>query len=711
MTVHTWGDARNWASNSVPQNGDSVTIAPSSSQARPAVTGTPSGIKLEDLTLTDASLSGGAVTVTGDFIWSASGDHETLAAPLTVEGSASFSGSGEEDSQAPLILDGITEIAGPGLLSLQDTGTAVKNSGTLTIEPGAVVRASVCCASTDEFLNTGVVSMPVSASGRASLAFTRFDDQGSVSVGAGSLLDVSGGPGQFGAGADLSGGGTLQFDQGAAITLSANVSVSGRSTIALTGNAEFFGPGGLDGSGTFLWTGGTIDGSLDVAKTLHTTISGSASKDLTSPARTPSVLAFHGPTTVQGAGPLEAFSANISTSGTFTVKPGATVKASTCCASPDKFTNTGTLSVPASAPGTANLALMSFDDQGTVSVGPGSTLLVTAAPGAFSSGAGISGGGTLEFDQSAEMILANNLSIGAATTVMLTGESTFVGPGSFSGTGDFQWTGGTIEGNLDVASATHTTISGAASKSLTSPGKTPTTFMLHGTTTLQGAGEVELSGATTLNNLGTLTMQAGTTVGGSLCCATPDHFTNGGTLRVAAGSANATVTNLAFSNSGTVHVTGGTLAIGTLSYHQTAGVTQLAGGSLSAAKQVDIAGGTLSGFGTVTGSVLNGGTVNPSTAGGPLHITGTYQQTNKGELLSVISGTKPGVQFGQLDVGGGATLAGTLHADTGSGFTPGHRQAFAVLVCHNRSGKFAGKSGRPVFGLTYSATAASVVYR
>ena len=112
----------------------------------------------------------------------------------------------------------------------------------------------------------------------------------------------------------------------------------------------------------------------------------------------------------------------------------------------------------------------------------------------------------------------------------------------------------------------------------------------------------------------------------------------------------------------------------------------------------------------MTGSVLNGGTLNPSTAGGPLHITGTYQQTNKGELLSVISGTKPGVQFGQLDVAA-ARHCGKPHADTGSGFTPGHRQAFAVLVCHNRSGKFAGKSGRPVFGLTYSATAASVVYR
>ncbi len=245
----TWSDARNWASNSVPQNGDSVTIAPTGAQARPAVTGTPTGIKLDDLTLTDASLSGGAVTVTGDFTWSASDDHETLAAPLTVEGSASLSGSGEEDSQAPLTLDGITEIAGPGLLSLQDTGTAITNSGTLIIEPGAAVRATVCCASTDEFLNTGVVSVPASASGRASLAFTRFDDQGTVSVGAGSLLDVSGGPGRFGAGADLTGGGTLQFDQGAAIALSANVSVSGRSTMALTGNAEFFGPAASTATG------------------------------------------------------------------------------------------------------------------------------------------------------------------------------------------------------------------------------------------------------------------------------------------------------------------------------------------------------------------------------------------------------------------------------------------------------------------------------
>ncbi len=706
----TWGDARNWAGNSVPQNGDSVTIGPTASQSRPAVTGTPGGIRLQDLDLTDASLSGGAVTVVGDFTWDVSEGHETLAAPLTVEGTASFSGAGEEDSQDPMTLEGDTDFAGPGLLSVQDRGTAITNSGTLRLEPGAVVRATVCCETTDELLNTGTVSLAGSRSGTASVAFMRFDDQGSVLVGPGSLLDVSGGPGQFGPGAHLSGGGTLQFDQGATMTLSANVTVSAGSTLALTGNAEFFGPGSLKGVGTFSWTGGTIDGSVDVGTAVKTTIGGSTGKSLISPGHTRSLLAFHGPTTVQGSGPLEAFSADISTSGTFTVKPGATIKGSTCCVSPDTFTSTGTLNVPASASGTANLALMRFQDQGAVSVGAGSTLLITAAPGTFNSGLSISGGGTVKFDQNAEMTLANNLSISTGTTVTLTGESTFAGPGSFSGSGDFLWTGGTIEGDLDVAGAIHTTISGAASKSLTSPGKTPTALTMHGTTTLEGTGEVELSGATTLNNLGTLTMQPGTTIGASVCCATPDHFTNSGTLRVAAGPASATVTNLVFTNTGRVDITGGTLVIGTLNYRQAAGETQLAGGSLSAVQPVDIAGGTLSGFGTVTGSVVNEGTVSPSTTGGLLRITGAYKQTNKGELLSVITGTKPGVQFGQLDVGGGATLAGSVHAETGSGFTPRHRQSFTVLVCHGRSGKFATTTGQPSFSVMYSATAAKVVF-
>src|SRR5215831_10821764 len=55
----SWGDPMNWASHSVPQNGDSVTIPAVRFPARTVVTGMPGGTQLQDLTLTDASLSGG----------------------------------------------------------------------------------------------------------------------------------------------------------------------------------------------------------------------------------------------------------------------------------------------------------------------------------------------------------------------------------------------------------------------------------------------------------------------------------------------------------------------------------------------------------------------------------------------------------------------------------------------------------------------------
>jgi hypothetical protein len=63
----SWSDAMNWQSNQVPSNGDSVTIQPTASQPTPHVSGMPGGTQLQDLTLTDASLSGGDVTVAGDF--------------------------------------------------------------------------------------------------------------------------------------------------------------------------------------------------------------------------------------------------------------------------------------------------------------------------------------------------------------------------------------------------------------------------------------------------------------------------------------------------------------------------------------------------------------------------------------------------------------------------------------------------------------------
>ena len=704
----SWSDAMNWASSSVPQNGDSVTIPAVRFPARTVVTGVPGGTQLQDLTMTDASLSSGDVTVAGNFSWSVSQGFEVLGSPLTVEGDASFSGAGEAEVQTPMTFDGTAEFNGPGLLSIEDAGPAVTNNGLLTVAPGAVVRGSVCCVNPDAFLNTGTVI--VSAAGTGSIEDMAFNDNGSVQVVPGSLLDVTGGPGAFGPGANLNGGGTLQFEMGASMTLATGVFISTSTTMALTGNAEFFGPGTFVGNGKFSWTGGTIDGSLDVGKSIHTTVSGTTKKQLMSPGSTHSLLAFHGPTTIEGAGPVEAFAADISSSGAFTIRTGATVEASACCVPPvDEFLSTGTLTVSGSSGGKANLEWMNFNDQGSVVVGAGTTLIDTVGPGEFSPGVILSGGGTLDFEQNASMVLASNIQIQSGTTVKL-GLGTFFGPGSFTGAGNFAWSGGTISGNLDVASTITTAISGTATKEVTSPTSTPTALTLHGVTSLAGSGELELFGASALSNLGTMTMNTGTTVGASVCCASPNTFSNGGTLIVAAGTGTATTTNMQFSNSGTVKVNGGTLAINTIGYKQTAGSTQLAGGSITAAQQMNIAGGTMSGFGTITGSVLNGGTVAPSTTGGVLKITGGYNQKSSGTLSSVITGTTPGTKFGQLSVGGKATLAGTLKVSTGNGFVPSHGESFSVLLYHTRSGTFGTLSGSPAYTVSYTATAANVVY-
>jgi hypothetical protein len=421
-------------------------------------------------------------------------------------------------------------------------------------------------------------------------------------------------------------------------------------------------------------------------------------------------MTFGGTAEIKGPGPLSIQDSGpaVTNNGTLTLSPGATMQASACCVTPDELLNTGTVSMPTA--GTATVTGMNFNDQGAVSVGKGSLLDVTAGVGEFGPGAGISGGGTLQFDSGAHQTLATGVSVAAGTTMTLAGNAEFFGPGTLAGGGKFSWTGGTIDGGLDVAKTIHTTISGTTTKTLTSPTTAPTALTLRGATSVAGSGVVELTGTTTLSNLGTLTMKTGTTVGAGSCCVAPENFSNGGTLIVAAGTGTAATSLLQFSNSGTVKVNSGTLAINSLGYKQTAGSTQLAGGSITAAQQMNISKGTLSGFGTITGSVLNGGTVAPSTTGGVLKITGGYNQTSAGTLSPVITGTTPGTKFGQLSVGGTATLAGTLKVSTGNGFVPSHGESFSVLIYHVRSGMFGTLSGTPAYTVGYTATAANVVY-
>jgi len=368
---HSWTDGNNW-SGGVPQDGDSVTIAPTASQVSPHVTDMPGGTSVQDLSMTNASLSGGAVTVNSDFTWSVSQGQNTLDAPLTVEGSATISGAGKKITLAEMTFDGDTDVSGTGLLETEFSGAAIRNAGSFALEPGASVEANACCSNPNKFISTGLLTMPASAGGTATLGFMGLSIGGAVVVGSGSTLDVIAGPATFSPGAAVKGGGTLAFDLGETVKLASGVTISHGTTVELTGNAAFTGTGGFAGTGSFLWTGGHIEGNLDVGRSATTKISGTGTKDMFSPNGKPIALTLRGDTTVSGTGPVHlGTAANLDNQGKLTAKPGTTFEAGTCCANPDRFTNAGTLTIAATSRKPTTVAYLAFLNQGTVKITSG----------------------------------------------------------------------------------------------------------------------------------------------------------------------------------------------------------------------------------------------------------------------------------------------------------------------------------------------------
>ncbi len=94
---------------------------------------------------------------------------------------------------------------------------------------------------------------------------------------------------------------------------------------------------------------------------------------------------------------------------------------------------------------------------------------------------------------------------------------------AFTGTGHLLWTGGSIQGNLDVAKTITTTISGPLTKNLGSFTSKPVLLTLRGKTTVTGTGPLNLGSAATLANLGTMTLHSGTAIDALTCCVAPDH--------------------------------------------------------------------------------------------------------------------------------------------------------------------------------------------
>ena len=217
------------------------------------------------------------------------------------------------------------------------------------------------------------------------------------------------------------------------------------------------------------------------------------------------------------------------------------------------------------------------------------------------------------------------------------------------------------------------------------------------TVVLSGAGSQILSDAGTtdaLANLSTITAAGGLTVSGGATLTTGAGLTSAGTIAVGPG---------------------GLLAAPRLT--QTAGSTTLLGGTLEATGPggtIAIQGGSLSGSGTLLGSLTNAGQIDLGAAPGVLVVTGTFTQTAAGSLALKIGGTTAGSEYDQVQVGGAATLGGTLSASLLAGFGPSALQVFHVITDAGSSGGFATVNlpmigGAPAFLARTSATGYDLV--
>ena len=187
-------------------------------------------------------------------------------------------------------------------------------------------------------------------------------------------------------------------------------------------------------------------------------------------------------------------------------------------------------------------------------------------------------------------------------------------------------------------------------------------------------------------------------------------FNNFGTFKKSAGTALAdTQLNMRNATAGSI-VRSQTGILGfSVSYIQTNGLTELAGGNFSGAL-FDIRGGTLSGAGNIAANVLNNGTVLPGGSVGRLAISNNVAQTftalTNSLLTFEIGGLTPGTGHDQIRANNGtATLAGTLRAVLANGYIPTAGNTYTVMTFTARSGVLTNFSFPDYqFGVVHTAT-------
>lgn len=166
------------------------------------------------------------------------------------------------------------------------------------------------------------------------------------------------------------------------------------------------------------------------------------------------------------------------------------------------------------------------------------------------------------------------------------------------------------------------------------------------------------------------------------------------------------VTNWTVARGATLQASSGRFSTGTVAV-SAGGQFQLTGGSTDLSL-LDLSGGGTFGFTggvlhaqSILGSITNqGGELSPGTPTGTTNISGSYSQQLGSKLDIEIGGPAPGVEFDTMNIGGSATLAGSLDVSLIQSYHPAPGQRFTVLTAGSLT----------YSGLTLTGPAASSFY-
>ena len=648
---------------------------------------------------TDAQISGtGTFNNTGTVLRTTSAGNATV--------SCVFHNTGSVDVQS-------------GELSLQDNGTHTGSfdaTGALLRFSGGThsLSAATSVTGTAVEVGNGTITMngTYNVTGSTTLSFGTLTFSASSTMTSVGALDVS--------------NGTLTFNSGETIA---------PSTLSLTGGT-LTGSDAINVSGLFTFGGGTHAGTGTTTANGGIAFTSPFGKTLTRTLNHPAGenavfsgvggLAINTPGVFANAGTFEhQTDAQISGTGTFN-NPG-TVQRTTSAGNATiscVFHNTGAVDVQS-----GELSLQdngthtgSFDATGALLRFSGGTHSLSASTSVTGTAVEVGNGtitmngsyavtgsttvafGTVTFSPTSTVTSVGALDVSNGTLTFNSGETiapstlsqtggTLTGSDAINVSGLFTFGGGTHAG-------TGTTTAGGGI-AFTSPfGKTLTRTLNHPAgenAVFSGVGGLVINTPGVLGNAGTFDHQTDAQISGT------GTFTNTGTfLRTT--SAGTVVVGATFTNSGSVELLSGELSLSGPSYTQTAGSTMLNGGALAVNAPLLLQGGSLTGVGTITGSVHNsGGSVAPGLSAGTLTLVGDYIQSAGGACSIEIAGPTAGTQHDQLVLTnpgfgtGDATLDGALHVTLFGGLEPAIGNTFTILTADTRGGQFA-TTNLPAFG-------------